>query len=72
MKTYISCNWVVSALLMGAVILSSATGVQSQSAADVQKAIGILTNPSNSPQERINAARDLGILGQDSDSAPRL
>lgn len=69
MNTYISCKRVVSALLVGAVILSSAPGAQSQSAADVQKAIGILTNPSNSPQERINAARDLGVLGQDSDSA---
>jgi HEAT repeat protein len=69
MKTYISFKWGVSALIVGAAILASATGAQSQSAADVQKAIGILTNPLNSPQERINAARDLGVLGQDSDSA---
>ena len=69
MKTNSSCNWAVSVLLMGAVILASATGVQSQSAADVQNAIGILTDTSNSPQERIDAARDLAVLGQDSDSA---
>jgi hypothetical protein len=69
MKTNSSRRWAVSAPLMGAVILASATGVQSQSAADVQKAIGILTNPSNSPQERINAAWNLAALGQDSDSA---
>jgi HEAT repeat protein len=69
MNTYISCKRVVSALILGALILASATGVQSQSAADVQNAIGILTNPSNSPQDRINAARNLGVLGQDSNSA---
>jgi hypothetical protein len=69
MKTNSSRKWAVSALLMGAVILASATGAQSQSAAEVQKAIGILTNPSNSPQDRINAARDLAVFGQDSDSA---
>lgn len=69
MKTISSRKWVVSALLMGAVVLASATGAQSQSAADVQKAIGILTNTSNSPQERTNAAWNLAALGQDSDSA---
>jgi HEAT repeat protein len=69
METNSSRKWAVSALLMGAVILASATGAQSQSAAEVQKAIGILTNPSNSPQDRINAARDLAVFGQDSDSA---
>ena len=55
--------------LIGAVILASATGAQSQSAADVENAIGILTDTSNSPQDRINAARNLAALGQDSDSA---
>jgi HEAT repeat protein len=62
-------KWTVSALLVAAVILTSATGAQSQSAAEVQKAIGDLTDTSNSLQNRINAARDLAVLGRDSDSA---
>jgi hypothetical protein len=37
MKTSSFHKWVVSALLMGAVVLASAAGEQSQSAADVQK-----------------------------------
>ena len=61
--------WAVSALLVGAVILASATGAQSQSAADVQKAIGVLNDTSTSIQNRIRAARDLAVLGRDSDSA---
>jgi len=69
MKNNSSRKWAVSVLLMGAVILASATGAQSQSAADVQNAIGILTDTSNSPQDRINAARDLAVFGKDSDSA---
>ncbi|MBI5578895.1 MAG: HEAT repeat domain-containing protein [Deltaproteobacteria bacterium] len=69
MKTNGFRKWAVSALFMGAVILASATGARPQSAGDVQKALGILANPSNSPQDRINAARDLAVFGQDSDSA---
>jgi HEAT repeat protein len=62
-------KWAVSALFIAMFMLSSATGALSQSAAVVQNAIGILTDTSNSPQERIAAARDLGALAQDSDSA---
>jgi HEAT repeat protein len=62
-------QWAVAALLIIPVMLLQATSAQSQSAADVQKAINILTDVSRSPQERIGAARDLGVLGQDSDSA---
>jgi HEAT repeat protein len=69
MRTNSTCKWVISVLLMGAIVLASPTGAQSQSAADVQKAIGILTDLSNSPQKRINAAWNLAALGQDSDSA---
>ena len=69
MRTNSFLNFTFSALLIGAVILVSATGAQSQSAADVQKAIGILTDTSNSIQNRIRAARDLAVLGRDSDSA---
>lgn len=69
MKTNSFLNWTFSALLIGAVILASATGAQSQSAVDVQKAIGILTDTSNSIQNRIRAARDLAVFGRDSDSA---
>jgi len=69
MKTNGFRKWTVSALLVGAVILAPAAGAQSQYAAEAQKAIGILTNPSNSPQDRINAARDLAVFGKDSDSA---
>jgi hypothetical protein len=69
MKTKSFINFAVSAFIMGAVILAFATGAISQSAALVQNAIGILTNPANSPRERIAAAQDLGALGQDSDPA---
>ena len=69
MKTNGLRKWLVSVLLIGAVVPASATGAKSQSAADVQYAIGILTYPSTSPQERINAARNLAVFGQDSDSA---
>lgn len=69
MRTNTLLKYAVSALLAGAAILVIVTGAQSQSAADVQNAIGILTDPSKSPQERINAARDLGVFGQDSNSA---
>jgi HEAT repeat protein len=69
MKTNNYLKLTFSVVLMGAVMLASATGAQAQSAADVQNAIGILTNLSNSPQERITAARNLAVLGQDSDSA---
>jgi HEAT repeat protein len=69
MKTNNSFKYAVSAMLIGAAVLVSVTGAHSQSAAEMQNAIGILTDPSKSPQERINAARDLGVLGQDSDSA---
>jgi len=69
MKTNSYRNWTFSALLMATVILASATGAQSQSAVDVQKAIGILTDTSNSIQNRIRAARDLAVFGRDSDSA---
>jgi HEAT repeat protein len=69
MKNNSPRTWAVSALLMAAVILVSAAGAQSQYAAEAQKAIGILTNSSNSPQDRINAARDLAVFGKDSDSA---
>jgi len=62
-------NRAVAVLLTAAVVLASATVAQSQSDALVQNAIGILTDKSRSPQERIGAARDLGVLGQDSDSA---
>jgi hypothetical protein len=51
LKTISSVKGVVSALLIAANVLAFATGVQSQSAADVQKAIGILTDTSNSLQE---------------------
>jgi HEAT repeat protein len=69
LKTISSLKGVVSALLMAATVLTFATGVQSQSAADVQNAIGILTDTSNSTQKRISAARDLAVFGQDSNSA---
>ena len=69
MKTNSYSNWTLSALLMATVILASATWAQSQSAVEVQKAINILTDTSNSLQNRINAARDLAVLGRDSDSA---
>ena len=69
LKAISSINGVFSALLIAAAVLTFATVAQSQSAADVQNAIGILTNPSNSPQDRINAARNLAVFGQDSDSA---
>ena len=69
MKTISCVRGVASALLVAATVLSYATGAQSQSETDVQNAIGILTDTSNSIQNRINAARDLAVFGQDSDSA---
>jgi len=69
MKTNSFRARVVSVLLMVAIVLTSTAVVQSQSAADVQNAITILTNSSNSPQDRISAAWNLAALGQDSDSA---
>lgn len=69
MKTISCVRGVVSALLVAATVLSYATGAQSQSETDVQKAIGILTDTSNSIQNRINAARNLAVFGQDSNSA---
>jgi HEAT repeat protein len=69
LKTISSVNGIASALLIAATVLAFATSAQSQSAADVQNAIGILTDTSNSLQSRINAARDLAVFGQDSDSA---
>lgn len=62
-------KWALSALFIGTLMLSSANEAWSQSAAVVQNAIGILTDSSTSPQERVAAARDLGALGQDSESA---
>jgi hypothetical protein len=69
MQTNNPSKQAVSAFIIGAVILAFTAGAQAQSGAFVQNAIAILTNTSNSPQERIAAARDLGALGQDSDSA---
>jgi HEAT repeat protein len=60
---------VASVLLIAASMLALATGVQAQSSDDVQKAIGILTDTSKSPQDRINAARNLAVFGQDSKAA---
>jgi HEAT repeat protein len=54
---------------MAAAVLAFATGAQSQSTDEVQNAIAILTDTSNSLQSRINAARNLAVFGQDSDSA---
>ena len=68
-KTIRSVKGVVSALLVAATLLAFATGAQAQSEAEVQNAIGILTDTSNSPQIRIKAARDLAVLARDSDSA---
>jgi HEAT repeat protein len=69
LKTISCVRGVVSALLIAAAVLAFASGAQSQSEADVQKAIGILTDRSNSIQNRINAARNLAVFGQDSNSA---
>jgi HEAT repeat protein len=60
---------VAAALLIAASVLALATGVQAQSGTDVENAIGILTDTSNSPQDRINAARNLAVFGQDSNAA---
>jgi hypothetical protein len=56
MKATIFRNRAVAVLLAAAVVLASATVAQSQSEARVQNAIGILTDTSRSPQERIGAA----------------
>jgi HEAT repeat protein len=69
LKSISSVKGVVSALLMAAAVLAFATGAQSQSTDEVQNAIAILTDTSNSLQSRINAARNLAVFGQDSDSA---
>jgi HEAT repeat protein len=68
-KTDSSVKGLASALLILASVLALATGVQAQSAAEVQTAIAILTDASNSLQDRINAARDLAVFGQDSNVA---
>lgn len=69
MKTIGAAKRVVPALIIAASVLAFATGVRSQSDADVQNAIGILTDASKSLQDRIDAARNLAVLGRDSDSA---
>jgi HEAT repeat protein len=68
-KTISCVKGIVSALLIAASVLALATGVQAQSAAEVQSAIDILTDASNSLQHRINAVRNLAVFGQDSNVA---
>jgi HEAT repeat protein len=40
-----------------------------QSPVRAERAIGIMTDPTRSPQDRINAANDLAVSGRDSDAA---
>ncbi len=68
-KTISFVKGVAAAIRIAACVLAFAAGVQAQSGADVQNAIGILTDTSNSPQDRINAARNLAVFGQDSNAA---
>ena len=69
MKIISSVKAVVAALLIAATLFTFVTGAQAQSEAEAQNAIGILTDTSNSLQDRINAARNLAVFGKNSDSA---
>lgn len=56
-------------LLAAAAIFPASAGRTQSNEASVQAAIGVLTDLKKGPEERINAARDLAVLGQDSNSA---
>lgn len=64
--------WMLRILSIG-ILMAAVAGIApeagAQSATAVQSTIDILTDASRSTTDRVNAARDLAVLGRDSDSA---
>jgi HEAT repeat protein len=69
MKRVASFRAAAIGFALAAVIVTAAEEAGAQSAAVVQSTIGILTDASRSTADRVNAARDLAVLAQNSNSA---
>lgn len=64
------CRRLFAAVVLAWVLgLTAAPAAHAQTAELIQNAIGVLTNPSNPAENRINAARDLSVLARNSDAA---